>query len=244
MKNRTMKIAMIVLALVLATSCFVGSTFAKYITSNSVRDNAVVAYWGFSEPATVEFNLFDMRADTGVAADGKIAPGTTNSKTIAFFNAKQADKAPEVAYRVTVDTTGSTEVLNTALDAQLTWTLKVGDGAVQPFDTWAELITAIKTLSGEADGSKDYAPNAELPAFLENATNTTIGWTWAFEPVAPDADAFEDDVAAYEAALAEYEAALAAWNAADTAIGNLGTLPTIDLVITITVEQIDTYVAP
>lgn len=237
MKNRTMKVALIALVLVLATSCFVGGTFAKYITSNSVEDNAVVAYWGFSEPAAVEFDLFNMTADTGVAANGKIAPGTTNSKTIAFFNAKQADRAPEVAYRVTVDTAGSTTDFDTDLDAQLTWTLKVGDGAVQPFDTWAELITAIKTLSGEADGSKDYAPNADLPAFLENATNTTIGWTWAFDPVHPGAEASSDEIAAYNAALA-------AKDIADTKIGNMGTLPTIDLVITVTVEQIDTYTAP
>ena len=42
-KNRTLRAAVLMLALVLITSCFVGGTFAKYVTSGDAGDNARVA---------------------------------------------------------------------------------------------------------------------------------------------------------------------------------------------------------
>ncbi len=47
-KNRTLRAAVLMLALVLITSCFVGGTFAKYVTSGEAGDNARVAKWGVS----------------------------------------------------------------------------------------------------------------------------------------------------------------------------------------------------
>ena len=44
--NRTMRAAVLLLALVLITSCFVGGTFAKYVTSGDAADLARVAKWG------------------------------------------------------------------------------------------------------------------------------------------------------------------------------------------------------
>ena len=44
-KNRTLRAAVLMLALVLITSCFVGGTFAKYVTSGEAGDNARVAKW-------------------------------------------------------------------------------------------------------------------------------------------------------------------------------------------------------
>ena len=42
-KNWTLRAAVLMLALVLITSCFVGGTFAKYVTSGSGTDSARVA---------------------------------------------------------------------------------------------------------------------------------------------------------------------------------------------------------
>ena len=44
--NPTMKIAAVLVALVLITSCFVGSTFAKYVTNGDLTGSARVAKFG------------------------------------------------------------------------------------------------------------------------------------------------------------------------------------------------------
>lgn len=41
-----MRVAGLLLALVLVTSCFVGGTFAKYVTSGHGNDSARAAKWG------------------------------------------------------------------------------------------------------------------------------------------------------------------------------------------------------
>lgn len=45
-KNWTTRVAVALLALTMITSCFVGSTFAKYVTKAEGTDNARVAKWG------------------------------------------------------------------------------------------------------------------------------------------------------------------------------------------------------
>ena len=50
-KNHTLKLAGILLALVLVTSCFVGGTFAKYVTEGTGSDSARVAKFGVTVTA-------------------------------------------------------------------------------------------------------------------------------------------------------------------------------------------------
>ena len=45
-KNWTMRVALLIVALTLITSCFVGGTFAKYVTGASYEDTARVAKFG------------------------------------------------------------------------------------------------------------------------------------------------------------------------------------------------------
>ena len=73
-KNRSMRIAILVLALALLTSCFVGSTFAKYTSESSGTATVTVADWSFDlnngtnivESNTFTFGLFNTikEADT------------------------------------------------------------------------------------------------------------------------------------------------------------------------------------
>ena len=53
-KNWTLRAAVLMLALVLITSCFVGGTFAKYVTSGSGTDSARVAKFGVTVKANVD----------------------------------------------------------------------------------------------------------------------------------------------------------------------------------------------
>ena len=211
-KNRMMRLAAILFVCVLLTTSVISGTFAKYTTSKSASDEARVAHWGFNAPAEVLFDLFDVSDDTGVAADGLIAPGTSNSVTFTLVNA-DAETAPEVAYKITVNTTGTTAELSAELEEALSFTL---DG--ETYDTWGEWVTAIKDLSGSDDGSgvKEYAPNTPVPDAFANNAKHTIGWTWAF-----NRNDDEGDTALGNKAIAELEQ--------------------LKLSIGITIEQIDTY---
>lgn len=217
-KNRTMRAATLLLALTLMTSCFVGSTFAKYVSTSEGTDTARVAYWGFDavEPAAVEFNIFDTSDDTGlktIAGTNLLAPGTTGSASFQFVNAKDGSEAPEVAYTVTVSTAGSSTSADIGdLNDELVWTL---DGTVYTdLDT---LLAAIRDMSGSTDGTgvATFAPGTAVPDILSN-TAKEISWEWAFDG---------DD-------------------AADTALGNADPLEEITLKVTVTVEQENTYTAP
>ena len=218
-KNRTLRVSALLLALTLITTCFVGGTFAKYTTSASDDVTARVANWGFERTNTISLdNLFSATylqqgrtdANSVAAANGTdllVAPGTTGSVQFGFAYDRSAGTAPEVAYTFTVDTTGSE--IGTNLDNELVWSLD--DSVVGDFDA---LLDAIKNLSGEADGSKEYAPNALPAAFGVDNTLHTISWTWAYSENA-DGDT------------------------ADTSLGNANTLETVKLQIAITAEQID-----
>ncbi|MBO4562713.1 MAG: hypothetical protein J5772_03790 [Clostridia bacterium] len=86
-KNWIAKVAALMLALTLITSCFVGSTFAKYVTKAQGEDNARVAKWGIlltaagtplfeSEYETDDTNGYEglsVKSDNG---DNVVAPGT------------------------------------------------------------------------------------------------------------------------------------------------------------------------
>lgn len=61
-KNHTLKLAGILLALVLVTSCFVGGTFAKYVTTGTGSDSARVAKFGVT--VTANGTMFAKEYDT------------------------------------------------------------------------------------------------------------------------------------------------------------------------------------
>ncbi len=132
---KSMKIAVALLALVLVTSCIVGSTFAKYTSSaNMSGDTATVAKWAFelndksiTASETFSFDLFaalkeadGTTAETNVSAtDGSlIAPGTGGSFEIKLENLSQVDATYEIAYTVT---NTSTIPVKFSVDNGVTW---------------------------------------------------------------------------------------------------------------------------
>ena len=117
-KNRMMRLASILLVCVLLTTSVISGTFAKYTTSQDASDSARVAHWGFDAAADFDLDLFNASSDTGMGGDGLIAPGSTNNVTFTLVNADAAD-APEVAYKITVDTDGTTPALSAELEEAL-----------------------------------------------------------------------------------------------------------------------------
>lgn len=222
-KTGFMRAALLLLVLTLITSCFVGGTFAKYTTSTTGSDSARVAYWGFDQAASTEIKLFDKNYTNVVSGNGEniVAPGTSKSSTFAFGYTDNTGKniaAPEVAY--TLEVNAAAEGSYTALDANpnFKWTLKKGDAAAAEYNTVAELVEAVKKLSGDASGSKEYKAGQLPEAFTSADDVYTIGWEWKFETAGDG---------------------MAAQDATDTAMGNADDLDNIKLTITITATQID-----
>lgn len=224
-KTKFMRAALLLLVLTLITSCFVGGTFAKYTTSASGTDTARVARWGFKSTTILLDNLFSKNyayADTstpGNSVSGSvdvIAPGTKGEAKFGFTYDGGVDgiAAPEVAYTFTVNPTITGDYDSLDANDSFKWTLKKGDETATEYNTVADLLAAIKDLSGDASGTKTYNPG-ELPVAFTAADEVyTIGWKWAFEG---------NDTA----------------DTADTALGNSQTLENVTFSITITATQVD-----
>lgn len=111
-KNVLMRSAGLLLVLVLVTSCFVGSTFAKYTVGGKGTDTARVAKFGVTvtangatfadKYATHTGNVVGTIANSVVSADGSnlVAPGTSGNMVSMTLSGK-----PEVAVQVTYNAT-------------------------------------------------------------------------------------------------------------------------------------------
>lgn len=163
-KNVMMRVASALLVAVLMTTCAISGTFAKYTSTATTSDQARVAKWGWGATA-VSIDLFDDVYGTTVdSADGKnvIAPGTGKTSKITWTPA--ATFTPEVDYTISFKVTAT---IPAEIEAELNWTLKIDDEAVQNFDTFTDLAAVLnaKTYAGEA--------STEAPTF-----NIVIGWDW------------------------------------------------------------------
>ena len=219
-KNKIMRFASALLVLAMLTTCVISGTFAKYTTSTNGTDKARVAYWGFDQGATTNIDLFDGEY-TNVTASGEVdgfsnvvAPGTEKSSTFAFGYTNYKDNeitAPEVAYTFTVNPTITGDHDKLDANPSFKWTLAKDNADATEYNTVADLQAAIKALSGDPTGSKNYNPG-QLPAAFTAADEVyTIGWKWAFDGN----------------------------DAADTAMGNALSLDNVTFEITITATQID-----
>ena len=222
MKNRVFRIAAVLFVLALITSCFVGGTFAKYVTSGEMSATARVAKFGVTVTASSDpvflknYETDDTTAtftgDYSVSAtDNVVAPGT-KGKLAAFA----LSGTPEVAVRV------SYEVNNLTLN---NW--KVGDETYFPIvfvigsdeytidGTTITDAASLKDALNEAleDYCEEYAPGTDLSA-IESEDLPTVSWKWPFY--------LDDDT-----------------DVKDTALGNANTPATIKIALTASVTQID-----
>ena len=200
-KNWTLRAAVLMLALVLITSCFVGGTFAKYVTSGSGGDQARIAKFGVTVTATdnsmfkTTYATDDQQAKTaGILAsvkstttDNLVAPGTKADDAFIF----SITGKPEVAVNVKIavgaqldvylgagtypdlTTAATDDTFELAQDYYpVVYTLKQ-NGVVKVTGTLAEVAKYL-----EKDISNNYAPNTDLS---EKFGNFTLSWEWAFE---------------------------------------------------------------
>ena len=221
-KNKMMRIASVLLVAVLMSTCAISGTFAKYVTGATGTDTARVAKWGFESNGQLAItDLFKTAYDKNVGgAVDVIAPGTTNYATFEFvYDEASAGNiaAPEVAYTFTVSVDGSICDSTIANNPNIQWKLDSNE-----WTDWDTLLNQIKALSGEADGSKDYTAG-QLPTGF--ADSHTVQWQWIFE-TETDADTSNGNEKESQDKM-------------DTEMGNADELANVQLVITITVTQID-----
>ncbi len=207
--NRTMRVAVLMLALTIITSCFVGGTFAKYTSTTTGSSTATVAKWSFKvnnaefavQPeATLTFNLFDTINDTGNTtdegdvADGRIAPGTAGSFDMIIANTSEVN----ATWTVVLEETNGTDIpLQYSVDGT-TWT-----------DSVAELV--MTDLTGQ---SLD----------MNKSTTVTVYWRWVFDDNTDGAHAKQNDRS--DTALGIYAQ-------------NNDTVPTVTITATLTATQVD-----
>lgn len=174
-KNNSMRIAIVVIALTLITSCFVGSTFAKYTATVTANDTANVAKWDIkvnngqiaTDTPSFTFDLFsnpvkdtDGTSNETDVTNGLIAPGTSGSISLVIKN----DSDVTANYAITLVeeiVNGGTAVTTSPIEYQVV----AGTGAAAA-DGWGNAATKLNISSA------DLAVGAE-------AVTYTVYWRWA-----------------------------------------------------------------
>ena len=233
-KNWTIRAAVLMLALVLITLCFVGGTFAKYVTGGSGSDSARVAKFGVAvtangtmfakEYATDDPGAVGTIAKSVVSSDDSklVAPGTKGDMVSVVLTG-----TPEVAVKVTYDATGKVALNN--------WTQEDGSfycplvfkikGETTTVIYGVDYNTAALLQNDIENAIKGYSKSypAKTDLSLLGAESVGVSWEWPFE-------------------TGENADAKAANNVKDTYLGKQaadGNAATVSVEIAATVTQID-----
>ena len=193
-KNVLMRSAGVLLALVLVTSCFVGSTFAKYTVSKSGNDSARVAKFGVTvtangdvfakEYGTDDKTVVGAIAKSVISTEKVVAPGTTSNGD---FVAATVSGTPEVAVRVSYKLDANTLQLENWKDGDgnfycpLVFKVKTTNGntVISGMDFQTAEAMKVALVNAVAAYTKDYAPRTDLSG--KTADTLAISWEWPFE---------------------------------------------------------------
>jgi len=237
-KNWVLRAMVLTLAFTLFSTCFMGGTLAKYVSSGSGTDTARVAKWGVTVSASGRLfattypilaanpAVGALSVITNPSSDGMklVAPGTGSAQITGTDLNFGITGTPEVACNITISTAGSTFTgWDYDLDALANGGADTGTPDYYEPVTWSINGTLVAANDGGATGSfgalrsaleafsVDVAPNVDLATVIGN---TAITWEWAF----------------------------AGNDAGDTYYGDKaagGSAPQINLVFAVTVTQID-----
>lgn len=190
--NKLMRVSGVLLVLTLITSCFVGGTFAKYVSEGEGDDTARVAKWGvevevkgdgFKTAYGKDDYQNNIEGSTVISSseDKVVAPGTKGT-----FGGIKITGKPEVA--VQIKTTADVKFENWDVqengDFYCPLVFTIGDKTINGLDY-------SKETAGEADSfafaikdaiekatSKGIIPNTDLS---EIGKDITYSWEWPFE---------------------------------------------------------------
>ena len=245
-KNVTLRAAAVLFALALITSCFVGGTFAKYVTNGTGTDTARVAKFGVTVEAkgtlfAEEYDTDDENAKATIAKsvissgksdaegapkDNVVAPGT-NGKALSMKLSGQPEVAVSVTYQPTIVLNGEWKDADGKFYCPLN--IKVGTSNILGTD-YPSKEQFVQMITAEiAAYNQKYAPNTDLATAefgdedSRKSASLDISWEWAFEHGMTDEEK-------------------AANNAKDTYLGDraaAGHPGTISIEVVATVSQVD-----
>lgn len=235
-RNRLMKASAFLLVSTMATSCFVGSTFAKYVSEGKGEDSARVAKWGvkvevegdgFKTSYGKNDYLSNVEGNTVISSTEEkvVAPGTKGT-----FGGVKISGKPEVAVKVETTATVDLSGWNVANDGGFYCPLKftIGEKTINGLDYSKDTAGGESSFEYAIKDAIQKATTKELEAntdLSEVGDGITYSWEWPFEGSTGTA-AIQDDI--LDTKLGD--------NAAD---GDTGNDPTIKITVKTTVTQID-----
>lgn len=203
-RNRLMKASAFLLVSTMATSCFVGSTFAKYVSEGEGEDSARVAKWGVEVTVTGDgFKTEYGKDDYNSNVDGNTVISSTEEKVVApgtkgTFGGVKITGTPEVAVNVETIATVDLSGWNVADGDEFYCPLKftVGEKTINGLDYSKDTAggessfeNAIKTAIQEAT-TKQLEAGTDLS---EVGDGITYSWEWPFEKATGTA-AIQDNI--------------------------------------------------
>lgn len=248
-KHWTLRAAGLLFALVLITSCFVGGTFAKYVTTGGGHESARVAKFGvtmsvandtaFQKTYRTDNSPVSTTITNSVDSNGHenlVAPGTKGSNFVVL----SIKGTPEVAVNVKIEASGTDVFLKAGDYPDLTTAAGSGtfrlaadyhpitytltkNGAATPVVTGKldAIIDYLNGLNGLNGLSKNYPANTDLTSEIGEYK---LSWEWKFEGGNDKADTLLGAITA----------------GGMTTLPTLGTYGTgVHLILTATVTQID-----
>lgn len=218
MKKSRIFSALLVLALL--STCVIGGTFAKYVTSGSAIDSARVAKFGVTVTATSNsmFKSEYAKTDSSYTVGDNTVVGTSSAKVIApgtsgNLTGVTISGTPEVAVRITNEATVAfTGDWTDGTSYYCPLVVTVGTTAIEgsAYSSTTDFAAAVKTAIDNYKG--DYAPGTDLSS--ATTSSPVVAWEWPFS-ISDSNDT------------------------KDTYLGNLTTAPEISVTIKTTVTQID-----
>jgi hypothetical protein len=214
-KNRTLRIASVMLVLALITTCIISGTFAKYVTTGQAKDIARVAKWGVTITAETgkAFGTAYTRGSSAISAsasvdtdsvfadDKVVAPGTEG--TLLSVSIAESGREVECEVKYTV-----TKFNLTGWGDYCPLVFKVGNEEIkQGTGTVAELETAVKNAITGLNAT--YKVGETIAD-----SSTTIAWEWPFHTTD------END-------------------SKDTALGSASIPATIEIQVDVEIAQVD-----
>ena len=245
-KHWTMRVAVLMVALTLITSCFVSGTYAKYVTSGSATDQARVAKFGVTVTATGSAfgtSYYDVLQTESNQISATYTAGTDSVKSDGTGGTYTKVVAPGTGDDVAVITlTGTPEVdVRVSVAATLSLTGWTTDGT-------DEYCPIVFTVNGQTYGTNDSnatnksADVAALITAVQNAINALTRDYEALTNLATATNAANQPI--LPISWAWPFSTSAANDIKDTALGDRAAADVadaahIDITITTTVTQID-----
>lgn len=187
-KNVLMRSAGLLLALVLVTSCFVGSTLAKYTVSKSGFDTARVAKFGVN----IEANgtMFAREYDEGTAVksvistDKVVAPGTSG-EMVRMAISGTPEVAVNVQYAATLTLNDKWKDKEGNFYCPLRITIATSEGNEHYYGLDYTNATLFAQAVQDAIGhfNAQYAAGTDLSTITADGSKLapTVSWAWAYE---------------------------------------------------------------